>query len=590
MRLTSIFNGLLLGALPLFAAASPGTGKAPGAAAILQTAPSGAADCQVTPGEGGELRAPLFSPKTAGCPIARVAGEDDPVLLGELADALGQAHMAGKSGARHGARPKDMDYKPTLDRLVDVRLLALEAKTMGLIDQPDARSALEAFKATTLRGMLQGQVTAKVKPDPAEVDKSFKAAVKQWKIRSVMFKQEAEAKRFREDLAKGKGFPELARAAVAAKKAEGGEPGYVSGKKLLPELAHATARLKQGEVSEPVKTTGGWVVLRIEGERYPKDAKALAEARAASLSSQQFKAIRRFYQELVKKYATVDEPLLKQLDFEARGEAGFQALAKDPRPLALIRGERPLTIADLTDDLSKKFFHGLDGPIKEHRVNPLKVDTFETLLGARLFAREAAERKLDQTAVFRAKVRQYERVLALNVFVEKVIVPGVKVTENEAKARYEKQKGELTVPAMYRLDGLGFKDRRTAEGAVQKLKGGTDLNWMRASADGQLDAEKQQLRFDGKVVSANGLPAGLAKVLSGAKNGEYRLFSSADGAEHYAVRVVEQVPPSVQPYADAREKLARELESEKIAAGLRDYAARLRKVQKVDVLITRIAG
>ncbi|HZZ85214.1 MAG TPA: peptidyl-prolyl cis-trans isomerase [Anaeromyxobacteraceae bacterium] len=589
MRLASISLGLLLGALPFRAiGAAPDGGKLSGAYAVLKAAPSPAyPDCRATP-SGEEVRAPLFSAASAGCPVARVAG--DAIMLGELADALGQSHLAARSGARRGAKPRAMDYGPVLERLVDLRLVVLEARRMGLNDLPESREAMAAFQATTLRGLLQGQVTAGVKPDPGEVDKVYRAAVKQWKLRSVMFNQEADAKRFREDLAKGKSFQALAKAAVAAKKAQGGEPGYASAKQLLPELAQAAARLAQGQASQPVKVTAGWVVLEVEGARYPKDAKALAEARAQSLASQQFKAIRGFYRELVKKHATVDEQLLKQLDFEAKGEAGYQALAKDGRVLAAIRGERPVTVADLTGEISKKFFHGIDGPIKEHRVNLQKADTFESLLGSRLFAREAAERKLDQTAAYRGKVRQYERVLALNTFVEKVLVPEVKVTEGEVKARYEQKKGGLTSPAMYRLDGLGFRDRRTAEEAVQKLKGGTDLNWLRASADGRLDPDRQQLRFDGGLVSANALPPGLAKVLAGARSGEYRLFSSEDGAEHYAVRVVEQLPPSVTPYAEAREKLARELEGEKLAAGLKEYAAKLRKVQQVDVLVTRIAG
>jgi hypothetical protein len=46
----------------------------------------------------------------------------------------------------------------------------------------------------------------------------------------------------------------------------------------------------------------------------------------------------------------------------------------------------------------------------------------------------------------------------------------------------------------------------------------------------------------------------------------------------------------VKPYADVRTELAREVEGEKVAAALREYAAKLRQVQKVDVIITRISG
>ena len=54
--------------------------------------------------------------------------------------------------------------------------------------------------------------------------------------------------------------------------------------------------------------------------------------------------------------------------------------------------------------------------------------------------------------------------------------------------------------------------------------------------------------------------------------------------------VVDQVPPAVRPYQDAREQLARELQGERTAGALRDYAARLRQVQQVEVLVTRLVG
>ena len=86
------------------------------------------------------------------------------------------------------------------------------------------------------------------------------------------------------------------------------------------------------------------------------------------------------------------------------------------------------------------------------------------------------------------------------------------------------------------------------------------------------------------------MPPSLVKVMTGAQRGDYRLYTTDDGKQHYVIRVLEQVPPSAKPYADVREELAREVEGEKIAAGVKDYAAKLRSIQKVDVIITRIGG
>jgi hypothetical protein len=582
-RKTSLPLCLLLALAPAPAPA------ADGAYAVLSSVPAPPrAGCRVARDLGGELRAALYAEETAACPVARLAGDE--ISLGELAGALEGGHVAKGSKASRGEKPKGMDFAPTLDRLVDVRLLVHEAREMGLLELPEAKEAMDAFRASTLRTMLQEQASAGARPDPAEVDRLFKAAVKEWKLRSILFGKEEDARAFRQAVGKGGAFERLAKAEIAAQRAQGGEPGFVPPRQLAPELAVAAGALQQGQVSQPVKVASGWVVLRLEGVRYPDDAQAREQARRQSLAAQQHQAVRRFHRSLVKRYAAVDQKLLDGLDFEIGGEAGFQALTKDQRPIARIQGEPPLTVADLADDLAKKYFHGVADPIKEHRVNPHKAETFELLLGVRLFAREARERKLEQTPAFLRKVEAYDRVLAFNTFLERVILPGVKVVEGEVQARYEQRQAEFTTPQLWRLDGLGFAEARAADAALEKLRGGTDPEWLRANADGRLDPARQQLRLDGGLVAASALPASLARALTGARPGEYRRYASDDGAQHYVVRVVDQVAPGVRPYQDAREQLARQLQGEKVAAALRDYAARLRQVQQVEVLVTRLVG
>jgi parvulin-like peptidyl-prolyl isomerase len=589
MRAESFLLVLPLLLAPELATPAPAApAKLPPVYAVLRSAPRPATpSCRPTTVDG-EIRAALYSKDTGTCPVALVAA--DAVQLYELADALAQAHMAGDSKARRGAKPKGMDFRPPLERLIDVRLIAHEARDMGLTELPEFKQALEAHEASTLRTMLQKQAAATAKPVPADVDRVYKAAVKQWKIQSVLFEKEADAKAFREAIARGGSFDKLAAAAVKEKNAQGGKPGYVSGKQMLPELAHAANALQNGQVTQPVKVEKGFVVMKLEGVRYPKDEKVRAQATAQSLSEQQFKAVRRFHESLVKKYAVVDEKLLASLDLEAGGEAGFKALEKDQRPLAQIRGEGPITVADLTREVAKKFFHGIADPIKEKRVNKQKIDTFEVILGSRLFAIEAKARKLDETPEYQRKVAEYERVLAFDAFLQRVIIPDVKVSEAEAKSLYEKRKAQFGTPQMYRFEGLAFADAKGAQAAMEKLRAGTDLEFLRANGLGQIPPDKLQVSLDGTLLSVNGMPGSLGKALTGSKPGDYRLYDTDDGTQHYVLRVKESVAPAVRPYEDVREQIGRELEGEKVAAGIRDYAAKLRKVQKVDVIITRIAG
>jgi parvulin-like peptidyl-prolyl isomerase len=570
------------------APAAPAKADAPSVSVFLKAAAAKAPSCRTTPVDDKLVRAPLFSPDSASCPVANVAG--DVIALRELAGALEVGHLTRSPRTAAPAKRPDMDFTPALDRLITTRLLVLEAREMRLDQTPDFRAEVDKFKASRERTMLQQTAVKGVKPDPAEVERLYREAVREWKLKSVLLEKEADAKAFEAALKAGGSFDAVTKKFVAEKKAKGGgKAEFVSPKHMLPEVRQAVEHAKPGVPTGLVKVASGWIVLRVDGTRYPpNNAKARADARATSLARKEREAVRNYYLSLVKKYATVDEPLLKSIDFEANGEKGFDALLKDERPLVKIAGEKPITVGDLTREVALKFFHGIASPIEQKRVNPHKAESFERLVGSRLFAREAAARNLDQRPEHRREVEAYERALAFSLFMEKVVKPEVKVTEDDAMRHYEQHKADFTAPEMFKLDGIAFASPREAQAALEKLKGGTDFSWLRSTAPNQLAPERRSLQFDGSTVSASTLPRELAQALTNASTGAYRLYSRRDG-EVYVVRVVDQRAPAVQPYAEAREEIAKKLFNEKLMQGMKEYAAKLRKAQPVEVLITRVA-
>jgi hypothetical protein len=528
----------------------------------------------------------LFSPESEECPVATVG--DEGIALRELAAALELGHLRPRRPAG-GAKQPDMDFTPALDRLIATRLLVQEAREV-LEETPEFRSQVEEFKRSRLRAELQRIAARGAKPDPAEVERLYRDAVREWKIASILVEKEEDAKAFEAALRAGGRFEALAKRYVAEKKGRGdGKAQFVSRKRMLPEILAAVRDARRGVPVGPIRIAGGWVVLRVDATRHPaNDAAARADARARSLARVERAAVRRFYLSLVKRYAAVDEALLASLDFEAGGEQGFKALMQDERPLASIRGEKPVTVGDLSREIAMKFFHGIAGPIEQHRVNGHKPEAFERVLGARLFAKEAAARKLEARPEHLREVEAFERELAFNSFVEKVIAPDVKVMEEETFGHYEQRKAQYTAPEMYKLDGFAFAAERDAQAALEKLKAGTDFAWLRSTAPRQIPPERRSLQFDGRTVSEKTLPRDLARALAGARSGEYRLYAPRE-AEVYVVRVVEQVPPATQPYAEAREAIAKRLFNEKLARAIAEYADKLRKAQRVEVLITRVS-
>jgi parvulin-like peptidyl-prolyl isomerase len=569
-------------ALAAVAAAAP----APSARAFLK-AGAAAPGCRTTRVDDQLVRVPLFAPESEECPVATVGGEA--IVLRELAAAVEFAHVKRSPMTPTPSTRPDMHFTPALDRLIATRLLVLEAREMQLDQVPGYQRDLEDFKASRLRAMVQAIAARGVKPDPAEVEKLYRDSVREWKVASVLLDKEEDAKALRAALAAGGDLSALAKKVTAEKKGRGdGKAQFVSRKHTLPEILEAVRDAKPGVAVGPVKLPAGWVVLRVDGVRYPKDPAARQAAREASVARLQREAVRRFYLDLVRRYAIVDDALLKQLDFEAGGDKGFEALAKDERPLARIQGERPVTVADLTREIGAKFFHGLKGPIDQKRVNVYKPEAFERIMGQRLFAKEAAARNLAARPDYRREVAEYERAFAFNTFVEKVVAPDVKVTEKDAIDYYEQHKAEYTAPEMFKLDGFAFTAGADAQAALDKLKQGTDWTWLRTTAPGQVDPDKRSLQFDGRTVSVATLPPALAKALAGARAGDYRLHAASD-AEVYVVKVLDHASSAVQPYAEAREGIAKSLFDRQLERAIGDYAAKLRKAQRVDVLITRIS-
>jgi hypothetical protein len=134
--------------------------------------------------------APANLPIIDGKPaLASINGE--PLTLEEFERALVEIHGGMADNTRRSMpRPSQL-----LDRLINAKLVLQEARNIGLDELPEVRSAEKAFEEDALRGMLYGyQVRNILKPDPKEVEKRYRVAVKEVKVASVLFDKEESAK------------------------------------------------------------------------------------------------------------------------------------------------------------------------------------------------------------------------------------------------------------------------------------------------------------------------------------------------------------------------------------------------------------
>jgi parvulin-like peptidyl-prolyl isomerase len=507
--------------------------------------------------------------------VATVNGE--PITLDEFNKELASLNPEEKDDKKKQSK--------LLRRLINTLLILQEARKTGIGELPEIRKRVEVFSRVTLREELMERHVRNIKPDTKEVDKLYRELVKEWKMSSALFEQESLARSFEKAAKGGEAFEKTLKHFVSDKKAKEIEVGkYFKNKELIPEIATAVGKMKIGEISPVIPLKNGFVVLKLEGLRYPENEEAKAVAKAEALGRKQGEALRKYNETLKKKYVTVNQKVLDSISYDVK-EPEFQKLLKDKRILAEIKGERPITVGDLTEALRQQLYHGVERALESKRLDKKKVPTLEDILYKRLFQKEALRLGMDKTESYKSKVKEHEDSYVFGAYVQKAVVPEIKLKEEEIKSYYDRHIKEFTYPAMMKIVGLVFAKREGAEKAIINLRKGTDFQWVKANAEGQLDINTEGvINFEGRHLMVKELSDDIQKAVSGSRSGDFRLYESPKG-HSYVLLIEDVVPSKPKPYTEAKEEISKRVFNEKLLKALENLADKLRALSDVKIYL-----
>lgn len=500
-------------------------------------------------------------------------------------DEFNRELAALQKGMGQDATVTEQERADLLARMVNTKLLIQEARRIGLDELPEVKNMVDVFSRITLREELMLRYTKNVRVDDKDVERAYQEAVKEWRLTSVLFDREEDARKMYQAVVAGKDFTELARQLVAEKTAKAMEESKdLRAKEVDPKIADAVAKMSVGAVSPIVPFRSGYVLLRLEGVRYPESPEALAQAKRDALKKKTVQVLTGKKDGLVKQYVKVRTDTLNAIDYQSP-EPGFEALRKDRRVLAEIRGEAPITVGDLTEAIRQQLYHGVERAIEGKRLNAKKSSALDELVYKRVFRKEALRLGLNKSASYRDKVRGYEQSVVFGAFVKKVIVPDVKLKEEDIRAYYQQHAKEYELPEMVRMQALVFGKRSDAEMALEKLRRGTEFPWLLAHAEGQVDPAAEGVRiFDGKPLTTKDFPPGLQKAIAGVKAGDFQLYESPEGYV-YLLSIQGVVASRPQPYEDVRETVTRRLYDGKVKQAIEEYAQKLRAASDVKIYL-----
>ena len=560
-----------------------GIGMAPSGAAEGVNAPAAAAPAgekeQQAMGEASlYLKVPLFSQGFAKTPVAAV--NEDPILMEELTSALASVHEQQTDSKKAGKK----NFDTVLNRLINVRLILQEAANMGLDETPEVKKAVEDFAATTLKEQLKYAHVKDAKPDPKLLEQFYREEVKEWKVKSVKFTKEEDAKALAEELKAGGSFDELSAKLIAEGKAEGSsEAEFIKPAALLPQVAEAVSLLEPGKTSPVIQVGPSFTILKLEEVGYPENADARELARIQAIDIKRAAMVREYFQAMKKKYAVIDQKLLKKLDYEA-AKPGFDKMLKDKRVVARVKEDKPITVGDLAEALSNKHYHGIKSAIRDKKINSEKEAVLDEMLYDRVFRVEALKKGIDKTDDYKSKIKEYHDSVTFGIFIEKVVTPGIKVTEGDLADYYQAHLDEFSTPEMIKIKSLIFTKKQHAEQAIEKLRSGTDFLWLKANAEGQAAKEKPRPEFDGTTLVSRNLPDGIREAVAGAKGGDLRLHETPDGF-FYLLSIVDVIPAKPTPLPSERKNIVKKVFGEKLNKSVEEWGEKLRSAYSVKTYV-----
>ncbi|MCJ7540356.1 MAG: peptidyl-prolyl cis-trans isomerase [Desulfobacterales bacterium] len=508
---------------------------------------------------------------------------DEPITVDELNRAIASSHVE-RTGMSKAGR---IDFSPILERMINTRLLLLEARNMGFDELPEIISAVDDYSKQTLMEILLEQHVKDIKADENEVEQLYSKEVKEWKIKAIKFKKETDAKTFETQVKAKNNFDTIAKKAVAEGIAQGGEEEYLKDKDLTSQASEIVLKMEVGSIS-PVISAGdkGYIIFKLEGFRFPEneDPQTREKARLQALNQKRVSAAKNYYKDLRKKYVKIDQKFLDALDFESK-TSGFEKLLNDDRIVAEVMGEKPVTVGELAKALKNKFFHGIEKAIEGKKINKRKAEILEGIVERRVLQKEALIQGIDKTETYSARVKEYKNSVIFGAVINKAVAPEIKLKTEELKTYYKENSKDYTSPEMMKIKSLVFAKRNDAVEALDKLTKGTDFNWMSSHADDQVDkAEKGLLKFEGKLFVLNSLPEGVQKSVSNVKPGDFRLYESPEG-HFYILYIYHVVEPKLQSFEDVKKKIAKKVYQNKINKAVEDWADKLKEYYPVKIYI-----
>jgi peptidyl-prolyl cis-trans isomerase C len=515
---------------------------------------------------GGCATAP---PPLADLVLARVNGE--PITVQELQDSFTTSHqghgvlLAGKGAVRE-----------FLDKAIDRRLLAQEARRIGLDQDPAVVKAREDLAARRAADMLQ---EVELGPPPAiqpdRVLAAWELLRQRLLVREILVDTRAEAEAARARVIGGEDFSLVARqVSLADNAARGGDLGIVRWGQLDRPLDDALWSLAKGEVSQPIETEEGWYLLDLverAAVELPKFDEVKGQVTARLVQRERtVKTGALLKRLLARHHAVISEGVLVDA---LRAPAGAE-----PAPATTVvatAGEDTVTLADILPRVDREAARRLPAARLRRQVHAV----LEAQLYGRLLRREGLARGYAERPAVVHELDALTESISIDRLLETAVFARLEVGEPEADAYYRGHPREFTEPEAIRLRAILVESEEETAAVLADLKAGKDFGLLAR----RLSKDPAGVASGGEVgwVERGRLDPEVEKVAFELAVGEVGIAKGRAG--YFVLRLEERRPERLRSFAEVKAMAGQQALRQHARETLAVWTARLREQATIRV-------
>ena len=471
-------------------------------------------------------------------------------------------------------KEKDTPFPESLKSFIDWHLLAQEADSMELYQEPAYRHKVDTFlKVRALMILKNEAVDSKIKISDRDLWNQYKEQYSpRMYVRFLHFDQEIQARQICEKLNSGKpDMTVMTEQDLIDKGIVNQEDKWLRPRNCVDSWRDALAGLGTGQVTRPLEMGKGFVCLCLLEQNGPDKSdfqsfkfnirRKIKKLRQSELTSELVRRLRKKYE------VTVDEDLFAELDMNNTSEELMDKIL-----ITTNRVNVPVRVFldQLREEQNLRGYHNFQ---TKEAADYLKKMVLNLMISQTLTTWESLDRHYEERPPFKWVNRFYCQRRLIKELEKRLFLPNVDVSDEEVAAYYEQHPDEFGKPGVVSIAVLE-DDKKLADKIWGEVKQGKNFyGVVRKYYSRDIPVQR---------VPVNHLVPAMKEVVEKLTEGEVSPPFEVNGHSSM-VKLMDRTVTEPIPLSEVQEQIVQHLREEKIGRLQEDFIEQLRARSSITV-------